>query len=168
MVLGLMTLLGGIPYLEKDDDLNATWTIYGTVEITWRGKRFGLGLNFKRTYNLRSLLGVSNKQIFNYFFEELNYHLKEAKERYYIERDYVVPPSLFEAANLPTINEVLTKSGLHHLMNTPNIGGKYEDPWIFKDVNIVKDVDIDCVRTITKHETAVSVEPIRNTDGCSD
>lgn len=164
MVLGLMTFLGGIPWLEKDDDLYAKWTIYNTVEITWRGKRFGLCLNFKRTYDLWEIpLNERKEQIFNHFFEELNYHLKEAKERYYLERNqlpftvldhlnnYVASPERFKAADLATLNEILTKSGLHHLMNTPNIGGKYEDPWLFKDV------DIDCAHTIIKHETAGSI-----------
>lgn len=150
-------LLGGIPYLDKDDNIDATWTLNGTVEMTWEGKRNGVPLCCKKTYALRHL--PFEEQLYNMFFEEVNYHLKELTERYYIRNNYVVPLDRIKP-NLATLNEITTKSGLHHLLLN---GGEYEEPWLFKDC-----ATTDCVRTIVTHTTAGSVEPIRNSDGCPD
>ena len=118
MILGLI-LLGGIPYLEKGDDIKATWSIYNTVEMTWRGERFGVPLDFKRVYELRNLFSISQEQLYNMFFEEVNHHIKEITERFFLGRsNYVVPPEGFKA-DQATLNEILTKSALH-LMNAPD------------------------------------------------
>ena len=153
MVLGLI-LSGGIPYLEKDDNVEATFTIAHFVEITWQGKRFGQRLAFKRTYDLDIHKYVSD--VYNMFFKELSNHLREIKEIYYLY-NCVVPPSLFDKPDQATLNEILTKSALH-LMNAPEptgvrpisslIGGEYEKPWIFKDC-----ANTECVRYIATHET---------------
>ena len=153
-MIGLI-LLGGIPYLEKDDNVEATFTIAHLIEIEWRGKRFGQRLAFKRTYDLDIHKYVSD--IYNMFFKELNKHLEEITGIYSLRNNCVIPPSLFEKANLATLNEVLTKSALH-LMNAPEptgvrpisslIGGEYEKPWIFKDC-----ANTECIRYIATHET---------------
>lgn len=149
MGTGLM-FSGGIPYLEKDDDIKATWTINNTVEMTWRGKRFGQPLGFKRTYELRRYLSdMGKEQLYNMFFEEVNNHIKKFTEKIFLGRsNYVVPPERFKP-DLATLNEILTKSGLHHLLLN---GGEYEVPWIFKNCD-----NNDCVRTITTHEGTGSV-----------
>ena len=139
--------------------------------MEWRGKRFGECLAFRRTYDLDIYRYVSD--IYNKFFEDLNHHIKRHLERYYFKNgNYVIPPEKFKP-NLATLNEILTKQGLHHLMNAPEptgvrpisslIGGEYEKPWIFKDCG-----DVDCVNAVVVHTTAVGIEPIRNPDGCSD
>ena len=154
-------LLGGVPYLEKDDNVETTWTINGTIEMIWQGKRFGERLAFRRTYDLDIHKHVSD--IYKMFFKELSNHLIEIKELYYLRNNYVVPPSLFEKANLATLNEVLTKQGLHHLDQLLTNGGEYEIPRIYKYCD-----NTDCIRTIVKHATDLGVKPIRNPDGCSD
>ena len=162
MDIGLM-FSGGIPYLEKDDDIRATWTIHNTVEMTWRGIRFGVPLCFKKTYELRKHLFDSGKeQLYNMFFEEINYDLKVMSNQTYLRSSYVVPPDRIKA-DLATLNETLTKQGLHQLDRLLTNGGEYEKPWIFKDCG-----DVDCIHTIATHTTAVGIEPIRNPDGCSD
>lgn len=149
MVIGLI-LLGGIPYLDKYDTVKVTWTINNTVEMTWRGKRFGQSLGFKRfkrIYELRRhLFDMGKEQIHNMLFEEINQHIKELTERYYVvPLDNYVEPWIFKP-DLATLNEITTKSGLHHLLLN---GGEYDEPWLFKD-----SATTDCVRTIVTHTTA--------------
>ena len=117
--------------------------------MTWRGKRFGELLNYRRIYTLRNYLNMRKEQIYDKFFEEVNHHIKEHTERYYLRNNnYVVPPSLFDKVNLATLNEILTKQGLHQLDRLITNGGEYEKPWIFNDC-----ANAECVRYIATHET---------------
>lgn len=80
-------------------------------------------------------------------------------ERYYL-KSYLVPPTVLDhldnyavppdriKPDLATLNEILTKSGLHQLNRLSTFGGEYEVPWLYKDCD-----NTDCVHTVVAHTT---------------